>query len=900
MTDRDRPAPEAFLRAAAQEGRGRLKIFLGAAPGVGKTFEMLSEGAARQRAGADVVIGVVETHGRVETEALTRGLEILPRRPVEYQGRTLSEMDLDALLARRPQLALVDELAHTNVDGSRHPKRYQDVEELLDAGIDVYSTINIQHVESLNDVVASFTRVRVRETVPDSILERAEIEVVDIPPDELIERLKEGKVYLPQEATRALNHFFSKSNLSALRELALRRAAQAVDAQMLEHVRANALGGTWAGSERIVVAVSELAGADGLVRAAKRIADALHAPWTAVHVETARTRQLGPVEHQRIAAVLALATQLGAQVATVPAANIVEGLKAFTDDARATQLIVGKSARSRWFELRHGSVVDRLVRETPGVAVHVLPMQAEPAAGEGQAQVQGLAQAQAQATRPGAWGRRSGYVYTGLMVAAVAGVASALVQVLNLGNIALLFLLPGMAAASLFGLRTGIFGGLASSLAYNFFFLPPTGTLTVNNPENVISIIVLLGVAIATSQLTSRVRVQADLAAKSARTNAALAGYLRQLTALSDADAVTEAACAEIARLLDVRVVLLERASTGFSIRGESDADMRLETMEMAAAQWVSDTGQPAGRGTGTLAASDWQFRPLRAGDRVLAVLGLARDDGADPVRSDQLALLGSLADQTGLALERLRLEAEMRDVDAVRERDRLRAALLSSVSHDLRTPLTSVLAAAAELRRRSDDPLLDTIESEAMRLNRFVANLLDMARVEAGALKLNLEPTDLTDAVGSAVHDTRRSLEGHAIQLEVSPDLPLVCVDPQLFHHCLLNLLDNAGRYGNPGTPITIRAERTHGALMLSVEDEGSGLPPGREKEVFETFRRLEGSDRSAGGTGLGLAIVKGFAEAMGMTVQAGNRPDGLGARFSIHFPERLLVRASGQGLDV
>jgi len=891
LTDRDRPAPEAFLRAAAQEGRGRLKIFLGAAPGVGKTFEMLSEGAARARGGADVVIGVVETHGRAETQALTRGLEILPRRPIPYQGRTLVEMDLDGLIARRPQLALVDELAHTNAPGSRHTKRYQDVEELLEAGIDVYSTINIQHVESLNDVVASFTRVRVRETVPDSILEQAEIEIVDIPPDELIERLKEGKVYLPQEATRALDHFFSKSNLSALRELALRRAAQAVDAQMLDHVRANALGGTWAGGERIVVAVSELPGATGLVRAAKRLADALHAPWTALHVETPRTRQLGPDEHQRIAAVLALATQLGAQVATVPAASVVEGIKTFAADARATQLIVGKSARSRWFELRHGSVVDRLVRETPGTAVHVLPGDEDNGAPGASAVIM------PQLGR--GWGAPSGYVYTTAMVGAVAATGSALFHVLDLGNVALLFLLPVMAAASLFGLRTGLYAGLASSLAYNFFFLPPTGTLTVSNPENIISILVLLGVAIVTSQLTSRVRLQADLAATSARTNAALAGYLRQLTSLSDRQEVADAACAEIGRLLGLRVVLLEQTGVGFSILAASEPGARLETMEMAAAQWVSDTGQAAGRGTGTLTASDWQFQPLQAGGDVLAVIGLSRDDAGDPVRSDQLALLSSLTDQTALALERLRLEAEMRDVEAVRERDRLRSALLSSVSHDLRTPLTSVLAAAAELRRRYTDPLLDTLESEAMRLNRFVANLLDMARVEAGALRLNLEPVDLTDAVAAAVHDTRRSLEGHPINLEVSPDLPLVNVDPQLFHHCLLNLIDNAGRYGDPGTAITIHAERRFGELELSVLDEGRGLPPGREKEVFETFRRLEGSDRLVSGTGLGLAIVRGFAEAMGMTVQARNRSDQRGACFGIHFPERLLVRGASEGID-
>ncbi len=879
-TNAERPSPEAFLRQAAQEGRGQLKIFLGAAPGVGKTYEMLSEGAAKRRAGIDVIVGIVETHGRVETEALTRGQEIIPRRDVVYEGRTLQEMDLDAILERRPKLALVDELAHTNVPGSRHPKRWQDVEELLAAGIDVYSTINIQHVESLNDVVASFTRVRVRETVPDSVLEMAEIEVVDIPPDELIERLKEGKVYLPHEATRALSHFFSKSNLSALRELALRRAAQAVDAQMLEHLQANALGGTWAGTERIAVAVSDVPGAEGLVRAAKRIADAQHAPWTAVYVETARSRSLGPEAHRRIASVLNLATQLGAGVVSVPATSVVEGLKTYVTEARATQIVVGKSARSRLFELRHGSVVDRLVRETPGVAVHVMPF-------EGAATAAKPRDPRIRAS----WGSRSGYAWTAAMVSVVTGAGSGLSHVLNLGNVALLYLLPVMAAASLFGLRTGLFAGLASSLAYNFFFLPPTYTLTVSNPENVVSIIVLLGVAIVTSQLNARVRVQADLAASSARSNAALAGFLRQLTSLGERADVSRTICAEIARLFELRTVILEQEQTGLAVQAASAPGTQLGTMEMAAAQWAQDTGLPAGRGSGTLTASDWLFQPLKAGAGTLAILGIARDDGSDPIRSDQLPLLSSLLDQAALALERLRLEAEMRDVDAVRERDRLRAALLSSVSHDLRTPLTSVLTAAAELRREIDNPLLDVIESEALRLNRFVSNLLDMARVEAGALRLRIEPVDLTDAVASAVADTRRSLEGHAINLEVAPDLPLVSVDPQLFHHCLLNLLDNAGRYANPGSPITVRAQRNFGELTFSVLDEGPGLPPGREAEVFETFRRLEGSDRSAGGTGLGLAIVKGFAEAMGMTVIATGRRDIQGACFTMRFPEALLV---------
>ncbi|MBB4153622.1 two-component system sensor histidine kinase KdpD [Sphingomonas jinjuensis] len=876
-----RPDPQALLRAAAQEGRGRLKIFLGAAPGVGKTFEMLQEAAARRREGVDVVVAIVETHGRAETEALTRGCEIIPHRLVAYEGRTLGEMDLDAVLARAPRLALVDELAHSNAPGSRHPKRYQDVEELLAAGIDVYSTVNIQHVESLNDVVAGFTRIRVRETVPDRILELAEIEVVDIPPDELIERLQAGKVYVPEEASRALGHFFSKSNLSALRELVLRRAAQAADAQMLDHVRALGVGGTWAGGERIVVAINELPGADSLVRAAKRLADALRAPWTAVFVETPRTQGFAAAEHQRLAAAITLATQLGGQIATVPATDVVSGLGAYLAEARATQLIVGKSQRSRWFELRHGSVVDRLVRTTPGVGVHVLPLERRAPARP--------------VRRTGSWGAPSGYGWTTLMIAAVTAAATQLDHILDLGNVGMLYLLPVMAAASLFGLRTGLFAGIASSLAYNFFFLPPVGTLTISNPENVVSVVVLLGVATVTSQLTARVRAQADLAAASARTNAVLAGFLRELTALKTEDEVRRTLVAEIARLFDRATVLLASEGQGMTVQAASDAAHELGALDLAAAQWAADTASAAGRGSGTLTASEWLFQPLVGGDRVLGVLGIADRRAGDAVRADQLPLLANLIDQAALVLERFRLEADMRGLDAMRTRDRLRGALLSSVGHDLRTPLTAVIAAADQLDHGATPALIATLKAEAARLHRFVSNLLDMARVEAGALRLAIEPIDLSDAVTSAAHDARTALGGHDLRLAVPPDLPLVRADPQLLHHCLLNLLDNAGRYGDPGSPVVIEGQHRYGELRLAVLDHGPGLPPGKEALVFETFRRLEGSDRAVGGTGLGLAIVKAFAEAMGIAVEARNRDDATGAAFTLVFPAALIVREVG-----
>ena len=883
MSDDDqRPDPDALLRAAAQEGFGRLKVFLGAAPGVGKTYEMLTEAAARRKAGIDVVIGVVETHGRVETEALVQGLEIVPRRPVAYHGRTIAEMDIDAILARAPQLVLVDELAHTNAPGSRHDKRYQDIEELLAAGIDVYSTVNIQHIESLNDVVASFTKVRVRETVPDRVLEAADLEIVDLPPDELIERLREGKVYVPEEATRALGHFFSKSNLTALRELALRRAAQAVDAQMLDYLRTHALAGTWAASERLVVAVSELPGSAELVRAAKRVADGLRAPWTAVHIETPRTARLSDAENAQIAATLHLASQLGGQVATVPAESVLEGLKRFTAEARATQLIVGKSARSRWFELRHGSVVDRLVRETPGIAVYVLPMLEAPAPGRHH--------------RPrGRWGSPADYIVSLGLVVAVTVLGATIFSLGNITNIGLLYLLPVMVAATRYGVRPGVVTGLVSSLAYNFFFIPPTRTFTIQDQQNIITVLVLMGVAVVSSQLAARVRAQAELAQRSAAQNSTLAGFARLLTGVSTQEDLGQTLCAEVARLLDVSAVLLLPEHGQLGLRAAYPPEDRLEMIEQAAAQWSFDHNSPAGRGSDTLTASEWLFHPLAAGGRALGVLGVARIDAGNPLRSDQLPLLLSLLDQAALAFERIALESEMAMVTQLKERDRLRAALLSSVSHDLRTPLTTILGMLGEMRPAGEgqEEQLSAARAEAERLNRFVANLLDMVRIEAGALHQSIEPVDLAEAVAAAVHDLRRVLEDHPVRLDVPPELPFASVDPQLFHHCLINLIENAGKYGDPGSSITLTARRQPGSMTLSVMDEGPGLPPGDEARIFETFTRIEGSDRK-GGTGLGLAIVKGFAEAMGLSVSAANRTDRAGAIFTIRFPEALLRKGN------
>ncbi|OYY70926.1 sensor histidine kinase KdpD [Sphingomonas sp. 28-63-12] len=877
MTDPARPSPESLLKAAKKETRGRLKIFLGAAPGVGKTFEMLRQGAEMLRQGVDVVAGIVETHGRVETEALVGPFEILPRRAIERGSHTLKEFDIDAMLARRPRVALIDELAHTNAPGSRHPKRWQDVEELRDAGIDVLTTLNIQHIESLNDVVAGFTRVRVRETVPDAILDDAEIEVVDLPPDELIERLKAGKVYVPHEATRALGHFFSKSNLSALRELALRRAAQAVDRSLLDHVELVGASGNWAVGERVVVAVGDQPGGDALIRAAKRFADAMRAPWTAVTVETPRSATLGEAARTRMAAALKLATSLGAGIATVPARSVLDGLRAHILETRATAVVIGKSRRSWWFELRHGSVVDQLVRELDDVAIHVVPVSLAPAP-DGETAVR----------RPSAL--RGIAAGLGMVAATTAG-AVALHPIVGSNSIDLIYLLPIIATATLFGLRPSLVASLAAALAYNFFFLPPLYTFTISDPQNVVTLLVLIVVAVVASQLTGRLKREATIGARTASENAALAAFGQRLASVSDETGTAAAVCEEVARLLSVSTVLFARDDATIAPIGASPPDPTLGAIDMAAAEWSFDRGEISGRDSGTLTSSDWQFHPLETALGVLGVLGIAPDGSGDPVPADKRILFTTLLGQAALAHERLRLEANAREVGALKQRDDLRATLLSSMGHDLKTPLTAVVAAADALAaEHGESATTATLKGEARRLRRVFDDLVEMTRIEANALVVKREATDLTDAIAAAAHDLRAELVRHSLILDVPPTLPLVEADPRMLHHILINLLGNAAKFSKPGSPITVQARRLPDQMVLSVLDEGPGLPIGRETSLFDRFTRVDGDDMS-GGTGLGLAIVKGFADAMGLTATASNR-DPSGAAFSITWPEAGIRR--------
>ncbi|HEU0043962.1 sensor histidine kinase KdpD [Sphingomonas sp.] len=881
MNDAARPSPEALLKAARREARGRLKIFLGAAPGVGKTFEMLREGADLLRNGLDVVAGVVETHGRAETETLVAPFEVLPRRTIEHGAHTLAEFDLDGMLARKPRVALIDEFAHTNAPGSRHPKRWQDIEELRDAGIDVLTTLNIQHVESLNDVVAGFTRVRVRETVPDAILDDAEIEIVDLPPDELIERLKAGKVYVPHEATRALGHFFSKSNLSALRELALRRAAQTVDRHLLDHVASVGERGTWAAGERVVVAIGDQPGGDALIRATKRLADALHAPWTAVSVETPRSATLSAAARERMAHALKLATGLGATIATVPARSVFDGLCAHIIETRATAVVVGKSRRSWWFELRHGSVVDRLVRVLDGVAVHVVP-------------VAGVvpADAEPRSVRPPA----TRGVLLGLgLIALTTAAAIGIQPLIGPKSVDLLYLLPVIATATLFGLRPSLAASVAAALAYNFFFLPPLYTFTIADPQNVVTLLVLTIVAVVASHLAGGLRREATIGARTATENAALAAFGQRLAAVSDEAGTAAAVCEEVAQLLDVSTVLFAREGNRLTVIGACPQGPSMGPIDIAAGEWAFDRGEVSGRDSGTLTASDWQFHPLETALGVLGVLGIARHGRGDPVPADKRVLFTTLIGQAALAHERLKLEANAREVSALQQRDDLRATLLSSIGHDLKTPLTAVVAAADALAaEHGASPTTATLKGEARRLRRVFDDLVEMTRIEAGALVVRREATDLTDAVAAAAQDLRAELARHRLVLDVPPTLPLVEADPRMLHHVLINLLGNAAKFAPAQTPITVRGRRAPDGLTLAVLDQGPGLPQGRETTLFDRFTRVDGDDMS-GGTGLGLAIVKGFADAMGLGVKARNRDEG-GAVFEVVWPEVAIRRTLQQ----
>jgi len=879
-----RPSPEALLQQAAQEGQGRLKIFLGAAPGVGKTYKMLTSAQTARAEGIDVAVGVVETHGRTETQALLEGLEILPRRRIEYRDHVLEEMDLDAILARRPALVLVDELAHSNVTGSRHPKRYLDVEELLAAGIDVYTTLNIQHVESLNDVVAQITQIRVRETVPDSILDRADdIEIVDLSPDDLIERLREGKVYVAAEAERALRNYFKPGNLTALRELALRRTAQRVDEQMLRYMQAHAISGPWAAGERVLVCVNEEPSAFGLIRYTKRLADRLHAPWTAAYIETPRHHRLSEAARDRIADALRLAEHLGGQSVTLPGRGIADDIVRYAEANNLTQIVIGKSARSRWFEMVYGSVVRDLLRRSGNISVHVI-------AGEGD---ETPAPPAVGAEFPRQAFDAKPYLVTTAIVAAALLLGVALQQFLNVLNIALVFLTGVLVVAASFGLWPSLFASLLSVLAYNFFFLPPLYTFTIADPENVLALVAFLVAAVIASNLAAGTRAQALAAGMRARVTEELLSFSRKLSGIASLDDLLWATAFQIASMLKLRVVILMPDGVDLTVKAGYPPEDQLDDSDIAAAKWSWANNHPAGRGSDTLPGAKRLFLPLRTGRGAVGVIGLDRETPGILLSPDTRRLLDALMDLAALAIERIHLQGDLDQARLQAERERLRSALLTSISHDLGTPLASIIGAASSLKSQSESydaaqrgELVSTILDEAERLNRFVANLLDMTRLEAGAIAPKAEPIDLGEIIGTALRRAGKVLGRHRVTLNVAPDLPMLRLDFVLFEQVLFNLLDNAAKYAPAGSEIEIRARRRDGLVEIHVLDEGEGIPQDQLERIFDKFHRVQQGDRRRPGTGLGLAICRGFVAAMGGTIRARNRTDRRGADFVIEFP--------------
>jgi two-component system, OmpR family, sensor histidine kinase KdpD len=886
-----RPSPEALLAEARRGAQGRLKIFLGAAPGVGKTYEMLTSGRAKQRDGVDVVIGVVETHGRKETEALLDGLEVIPRRLIPYKGQTLEEMDLDALLARRPRLALVDELAHTNAPESRHSKRWQDVEDLLAAGIDVYTTLNIQHVESLNDIVAQITRIRVRETVPDSMIDRADdIELTDLTPDDLMARLKEGKVYVPQTAERALGHYFSPGNLTALRELALRRTAQRVDDQLLTHMQAHAIAGPWAAGERVLVCVSEDPRSAGLVRYAKRLADRLRAPWTALTVESRRSASLSEEQRDRIADTLRLAERLGGEAVTVPGGGrrIADDVIGYAQDNNVTHIVIGKSSRSRWFEMLHGSVVHDLVRRAGNISVHVIAgedVAAEPASRQTARSAPALRRADGVP-----------FLVAILAVAVALGVAKLVQPFLGVGAVDLVLLTAVVAIAIQYGLHASLLAVVVASLSYNFFFLPPLHTFTIADPTNVASLALFTIVAVLVSNLAARVRLQAAIARTRAKTTESLYGFSRKLTTCTGLDDVLWATAFQMASLLNARIVLLLPDTDGrIEVRAGFPPEDMLDPADIAAAKVAHDTGRPAGRGADTLPGAKRLFLPMRTNRGVIGVVGLDSDKPGPILTPDQRRLFDALSDQAALAIQQVQLLEDLDRAKLNAETDRLRQALLTSISHDLRTPLATIMGSAgtlrdynAELDKETKGELLGSIQDESERLNRFIANLLDMTRLESGAVAPNRSPHEVGEVVGAALKRAATVLADHRVEVELSPDLPMVDVDPVLFEQVLFNLLDNAAKYAPLHT--TVRLQGWHnageGSVCLQILDEGDGIPPEDVERIFDKFHRAAKGDRVRAGTGLGLAVCRGFVEAMGGTIRAGNRTDRSGAVFTIALP--------------
>jgi two-component system, OmpR family, sensor histidine kinase KdpD len=865
-TTQRRPDPDALLALAGKDGRGKLTVFLGAAPGVGKTYAMLARARRLKADGVDLVIGLVETHGRSETAALLDGLDTLPRMRVPHRGRMLEEFDLDAALARRPRIVIVDELAHSNPDACRHPKRYQDIEELLGAGIDVWTALNIQHLESLGDLVADITGVIVRERVPDVVLKRAdEVVLVDLPPSELIARLKEGKVYLPENAGRAADRFFRLGNLTALRELALRRTADRVDDQMVDYLKQNAIEGPWASGERMIVCVGADRLSEKVVRVASRLASGLNAPWIVVSVERADREAQSRAGIEEIERIFRLAEQLGAETRRVIGTDFVEEILKLARREHATQIVIGAPCSKGWRALWSPSLPDALASRASGLGIHMVT-------GEREAVLRASS----------VWRRpklaRAGLFRAAMVAVPVVTIATgagiAIDRIMHLPNISLLFLLAVLGAAVTAGYAAALMAVVLSALCYNFFFIAPFYTFTIAAPHEVFALIVFFAVALIAGGFASRIQEQAETARVRATALQSLYDFSRRLAGTEKAEDAIWTSVSQLQASLRRNVVLLIPEGSDLKIAAAWPPDTELDVTDMTAARWAESKQEKAGHGTGTLPNSRFEFRPLSSPHGVVGVCGVEQTDERLDLSAERA--LAAILDQTALAIDRARLSEASVAQAARLEGERYRDALLSSISHDLRTPLATITGSVTSLRQLGDrmspesrDDLLQSIEEEGSRMSRFVANLLDMTRIEAGTLKARRDWVDVADVVQSAVERTRKYFPGRVIETGIASDLPLIEGDSVLLGQVLFNLLDNAIKYGGD-EPINVYARRDGQDVLISVTDLGKGIPPDDIDRVFEKFYRRGKPDGRAPGTGLGLSIARGFIEAMGGRIHA------------------------------
>lgn len=891
--DSTRPDPDALLQRIredeARQARGKLKIFFGATAGVGKTYAMLQAAHEQQRDGIDVMIGWVETHGRAETEALVQGLPALSSREVAYGGSTLRDFDLDAALTRRPRLLLMDELAHTNALGSRHPKRWQDVRELLQAGINVYTTVNVQHIEGLNDAVAQITGVRVSETVPDSILEQADdVELVDLPPDDLLQRLKDGKVYLPDQAQHALKHFFRKGNLIALREMALRRTAERVDQQMEVYRRDHAVVATWPAAETILVCVNLKSRGPMLIRAARKMAIGLHAKWIAVYVQTSQHLRLPDLERSRGVETLRLAEQMGAETVTLTGDDVSQQLLAYARGRNVTKIIVGKPLRSRWKEWLFGSVVDDLVRGSGDIDIYVMTGEA----GAGKPLVTGLLQRTSD---------RRNYGYAAVVVMACTALSWVMSPYLGQANLIMVYLFGVVVVATRWGRGPSALASLMSVAAFDFFFIPPYYSFAVSDVQYLLTFAVMLVVTLLISRLASHKSQQAEAARVREQRTAALYAMSRELVTQRGLDKLASVACRHIHDVFhcQVAVFLPDRDGRVHLHRGDA-LHFDLDPKEAGISQWVFDHKESAGHGTNTLSGSDSLYLPLLGSHGAVGVLAVRSSRPAELLDPEQLHLLETFANQMALALERGRLAEETQEAHVQTETERMRNAVLSSVSHDLRTPLATIVGASSALlstaRPLSNDiqqELIRSISDEASRLDRLLKNLLDMTRLEAGAMQLRKEWHALEELFGTALARVESRLAGRPVSTTFPDDLPLVLVDGVLIEQVLINLLENAAKYSPPATPIDVMAEATDGMIVTEVADRGPGIPQGEERRIFEKFYQLH-PDRE-GGVGLGLTICRGIVASHGGRIWAESRSGG-GSSSASRFRSRRISRPSNR----